>query len=136
MAGVIGILAAFSTLWALQLSEDWLVSHSGGDIRFGGGRVWIGTARGLALWEGPGFGPGGFRSFTTEDGIGRGAVSALAVRGDTIWVATLYDTTFRGQSFQVGDGLSVSLDGGETWRHILNEEMFSPLGGPDTPVQN
>ncbi len=134
MVGV--ILAIASALWALPLSEERLVSHSGGDIRSGGGRVWIGTARGLALWEGPEFEPDGFRSFTEEDGVGRGAVSALAVYGDTIWVATLYDTTFREESFQVGDGLSVSSDGGETWRHISNEEIFGPLGGPDTPVQN
>ncbi|RKY71918.1 MAG: hypothetical protein DRQ14_06650, partial [Candidatus Latescibacterota bacterium] len=129
-------LSLFLALLALPASEERLVSHSGGDIRYGGGRVWLGTSEGLALWKGPEFEPKGFTSFTQEDGIGRGAVSALAVHGDTVWVATVYDTTLGGRSYQVGDGLSVSLDGGRSWRHITNEDIFSPLGGPGTPVQN
>ena len=62
-------------------------------------------------------------TFTEANGLGRGAVSALDAVGDTVWAATLYDTTFAGLGpRQVGSGLSFSFDSGATWQHVSGSD--------------
>ena len=102
-----------------------------GDIVWSDRYLWIATERGLARLD-PSLSSGSKDSdwvtFTEAHGLGRGGVSALAASGDTVWAATLFDTTIAGQdrSPQVGSGLSFSVDGGESWRHIPNETIFDP----------
>ncbi len=113
-----------------------------GDIVWSGRYLWIVTEHGLARLDpkdSNGLKDSDWVTFTEAHGLGRGAVSALAASGDTVWAATLFDTTLG--SGQAGGGLSFSLDGGETWGHIPNETIFDPsrpsfAGGPSTPVNN
>ena len=62
--------------------------------------------------------------------------------GDTVWVATIFDTTIVGPGdFQVGNGLSFSPDAGQIWHHLANEAIFDPsrpafASDPSTPINN
>lgn len=121
-----------------------LVGTSMTDVVWSGRYLWVATERGLARWDpqlGTGLAPEDWLTFTEDQGLGRGSVSALAARGDTVWAATLFDSLAAGVSQQVGSGLSFSVDGGQHWQHIANEAVFDTLSpgfqdGPRTPIQN
>lgn len=115
------------------------------DIKWGGRYLWVATERGLARLDpalNQGLSPADWVTYTQEQGLGRGAVSAVDVVGDTVWASTLLDTTVVGLGdFQVGSGLSFSTDAGQTWSHITNEAIFDTtrpgfLEGPRTPINN
>ena len=122
-----------------------LIGSEIGDIEWSGRHLWVATESGLARLD-PSQASGLLESdwvtFTQANGLGRGSVSALDAVGDTVWAATLFDTTVAEfGTFQVGDGLNVSLDAGATWRHIPNDAIFDLTNpdfdeGPSTPVQN
>ncbi|MBC7186834.1 MAG: hypothetical protein H5U38_07365 [Calditrichaeota bacterium] len=96
------------------------------DILLAGGKIWAGTGGGLSVSEDGGR---SWRSYSRAHGLGKGGVSALAIRGDTIWTATAFDTLITNIGYlPAGGGLSYSIDGGATWQWI-------PQPGP-TPVQN
>ena len=117
-----------------------------GDIVWSGRYLWIATERGLARLDptrSNGRTDSDWVTFTEAHGLGRGAVSALAATGDTVWAATLFDTTIAwlDRSPQVGSGLSFSVDGGMSWGHIPNEAIFdtsrsSFARGPTSPGDN
>ena len=120
-----------------------------GDMAWSGRFLWIATESGLGRLE---FGPQNGRdaadwvTFTTENtddpdnpetGILRGSISALAASGDAVWVATVTDTTAFNEVFQVGQGLSFSIDAGAKWKHIPTLAIFDSTkagfeGGRDT----
>ena len=115
------------------------------DVVWSGRYLWVSTERGLARLDrtrGEGFEAGDWVTFTEENGLGRGAVSALAAHGDTVWAATLFDSLTAGnRSRQVGSGIAWSTDAGARWQRISNEALFDTLrpgfeGGPWTPVEN
>ena len=66
-----------------------------GDVRWSGRYLWVGTESGLARLEldrASGLDGGDWVTFTEANGLGLGAVSALAASGDTVWAATIVDT--------------------------------------------
>jgi hypothetical protein len=81
------------------------------DIHVRGNQVLIGS-EGLTVTDDEG---ATWSHFSQAQGIGKGSVSAIAARGDQIWIATAFDTTTELGTFSAGGGLSVSYDGGETW---------------------
>lgn len=121
-----------------------LVGSSIADVVWSGTYLWVATESGLARLDpsrGDGLEAGHWVTFTEEQGLGRGAVSALAARGDTVWAATLYDSLAGGSRAQVGSGLSWSTDAGARWQRIPNEAVFDPRSpgfedDPATPVHN
>jgi len=122
-----------------------LIGSEIGDIEWSGRHLWVATESGLARLDpnqSSGLRESDWVTFTELNGLGRGAISALATVGDTVWTATLFDTTVADLgTFQVGDGLAVSFDAGATWRHIPNDAIFDPTNpdfdeGPFGPVQN
>jgi len=121
-----------------------LVGTGIGDVVWSGRYLWVATERGLAQWDprrGNGLDPTHWITFTEANGLGHGAVSAMDAVGDTVWVATVFDTTYAGASgsVPVGSGLSWSVDGGATWGHIGNQAIFEGPGfegGPSTAAQN
>lgn len=104
-----------------------------GDILWNGTDLWAGTDFGVARRTGQ-----GWRTYGFDEGLGRGSIAAIASEGASVWVSTIYDTTVSGgEQLQVGDGLSVSLDGGDSWRHLDNTAIFGDLaGGPRTGINN
>ena len=116
-----------------------------GDIVWSGRYLWVATENGLARLDpsrASGLEDSDWVTFTEGNGLGRGSVSALDAAGDTVWAATLFDTTIAGLGdFQVGGGLSFSTDAGRTWQHISNNAIFDTSKpdfdeGPSTPIQN
>jgi ligand-binding sensor domain-containing protein len=107
-------------------SQSGLRSNSIFDIVVHENRIWLGTGKGLSLSEDNGR---TWRTFTHNDGLGRGGVSALAVNDTMIWVATIFDSlTADAGTLPAGGGLAYSKDFGENWQHVEQP-------GP-TPVQN
>ena len=145
VGGLIGILPA-DTAWS-QDTEPYpgLLGSEIGDIVWSGRYLWVATESGLARLDpnlASGLQDSAWVTFTEFNGLGHGSVSALDAVGDTVWAATLFDTTIAGLgNYQVGDGLSFSINGGRTWQHISNDAIFDPsipgfAGGPFSPVQN
>jgi hypothetical protein len=90
-------------------------SNSITDIKIQGDTVWLGTGKGLSrstdagrTWKNY----YGTPEFGTED------ISALAVKGKTVWVATAHSVDVNGSSLPEGSGLRYSSDGGESWKVI------------------
>ncbi len=122
-----------------------LIGTSIGDVVWSGRYLWVATEKGVSRLDpgqASGLDTGDWATFTEIQGIGRGAVSALAAVGDTVWVATLTDSVAGFDTpHQVGTGLSFSVDGGINWKHIATEDIFDPLVpgfelGPRTPIDN
>lgn len=91
------------------------LSNSIIDIVVAGDTLWLGTGKGLsrsidggATWKNYYNTP----EFGTED------ISAIAVRGRNIWVATAHTVERDGSSLPEGSGLRHSSDGGETWHSM------------------
>ncbi|MCD6117238.1 hypothetical protein J7K93_09500 [bacterium] len=77
--------------------------------------VWIG-ARKLCRANSTGT---EWKVYGSDENIGRGSVSAIAARGDTLWAATAFDSlTAAAGSLVAGGGLSWSVDNGNTWNWI------------------
>ncbi len=122
-----------------------LFGTSIGDVVWSGRYLWVGTESGVARLnpaQSSGLKATDWVTFTELNGLGRGAISALAAVGDTAWVATLVDSVTAGQGVkQAGTGLSFSHDGGGSWHHIPNEFIFDPTKAgfertPGTPIDN
>jgi len=75
----------------------------------------VGTGKGLSLTTDQGQ---SWKNFSRAEGLGKGAVTAIAERKGEIWVATGFDTTTELGSFDAGGGLSWSADSGNTWHWI------------------
>jgi len=89
-----------------------------GDMTFGGdSTLWIASGGGIAKSTDFGYSWTLYDHETVEN-FPRGSVSALQVNGDTVWVATVYDTTTAQGNFSAGGGLGRSFDGGETWTYL------------------
>jgi len=96
------------------------------DIFVNQNALWLGTGAGLSKTTDAGE---TWQNFGHADGLGRGGVSALTLAGDTIWVATAFDSLTKDAGrLPAGGGLSWSIDGGQTWTHISQPGT--------TPVQN
>lgn len=97
------------------------------DIRFSGDALWFGTGHGLSRYRND---AEGFISLDEKHGLGQGSISALWAHGDTLLIATATDTVtqIQPEPFPKGTGISLSYDGGTTWKRV-------PQPGP-TPIQN
>ncbi len=107
-------------------SRTGLRSNSITDIVIYGDAIWLGTDKGVSVSRDGGV---TWETYSHEDGIGRGSVSAIAVNDTIVWVATAFDSLTRDAGeLPTGGGLAYSLDGGKSWTYIEQP-------GP-TPVQN
>jgi len=77
--------------------------------------IWIGTGKGLSRSI-----DGGrtWKNYYDVPEFGKEDVSAIAVRGKDIWVATAHSVEKSGQTLPEGSGLRYSSDGGDSWRVI------------------
>lgn len=76
--------------WETFTTEDGLPSDKISSIRIDGNRVWIGTDKGLAIYE-----DGEFSVLTTEDGLSHNYVLSIDVSELTgeVWIATMSGLT-------------------------------------------
>jgi hypothetical protein len=77
--------------------------------------VWFGTEKGLSFTSNGGTTWTNFSGTATFDNKG---ISAIAIKDNTIWVATGYTTKLGDESVQTGGGLHYSTDHGVTWSFI------------------
>ncbi|NQT24383.1 hypothetical protein HQ585_03410 [candidate division KSB1 bacterium] len=144
---IILIIFCSLPLISRDLHPDAFVMNQGGDSRIAsnlidnividGDHVWAGTNKGLMVTTDRG---ATWRTITRADGIGKGGVSAVAVKGALIWIATAFDTvTATAGLLDAGGGLSYSTDHGDTWHWIhqpidsRDETRYAPT---TTNVQN
>ncbi len=92
------------------------LSNSVTDIAVSGDSIWLGTGKGLSLSTDRG---ATWKNFYATPEFAEEDVSALAVHGKEIWVATGHTTMTKDQGAQQeGSGLRYSSDGGATWKVI------------------
>ncbi len=106
------------------------------DILIHNATVWIGGGQGLEQTSNRGE---SFLHFGREEHIGKGGISAIAASGDTIWVATAFDTTTALGQYEAGGGLSCSIDGGASWRWIpqpVDSQNVTEYNPTTTVIQN
>ncbi|MBI3789119.1 MAG: hypothetical protein HY276_12795 [Ignavibacteriales bacterium] len=122
---MIGILS----LWCCQLSAQMVSSfklqavgssplaksNSINDIVIARDSIWVGMGKGVSLTTDNGKSWQHFSNTLTFDEKG---CSALAVRGNQIWVATAYTTKTDNEAVPTGHGLHYSTDRGNTWQFI------------------
>lgn len=77
--------------------------------------IWAGTGQGLSRLN---VNTDKWQTFNQRHGLGKGGVSAVAIKDSLIWVATGFDTLYNKDYLPVGGGLSYSIDNGFTWTHI------------------
>ena len=85
------------------------------DIVISNDTIWLGTGKGLSRSA-----DGGrtWKNYYDSPEFGKEDISALAVRGKNVWVATAHSVVRDNQSLPEGSGLRYSSDGGETWKVI------------------
>ena len=77
--------------------------------------IWLGTGKGLSRSIDGGK---SWKNYYNTPEFGKEDISALAVRGKDVWVATAHSVDRNGQSLPEGSGLRYSSDGGTTWKVI------------------
>ncbi len=104
------------------------------DIEWDGESIWVSGSGTLTthLW-GSGRSVTDWLSYSGETGFGRGSMTALHARNDTLIVAWRYNDEVNGEMSLLGDGLSISTDRGATWRHIPVVQMFLDRAGLNYP---
>ncbi len=111
-------------------------SNTINDIFIKDNQVWIGTGKELMKTTDLGV---TWTTYNHKNGLGRGGVSAIAGSGDTLWVATAFDSTTSAGVFPAGGGLSFSTDNGNSWTWIpqpidsIDEDRYRPT---TTVIQN
>jgi hypothetical protein len=101
-----------------------LRSNSVSDVVVHNGEIWLGTGQGLARSSDGG---ANWVTYTTQNGLPRGGVSALAVTDSIIWVATALDSLVPEGLLPAGGGLAYSLDRGTTWHSIRQPTPFNTV---------
>jgi hypothetical protein len=86
--------------------------------------VWVGTESGLSFTVNGGASWTHFSGTGTFDDKG---ISAIAIAGNSICVATGFSTKLNGESVQTGGGLHYSVDLGQTWSFIPQPLDKNPL---------
>lgn len=80
-----------------------------------GDTVWVGTGKGISFTTDAGK---SWLTMTTAETFDDKGVSAVAVRGDHVWVATAFTSRLDNESIQTGHGLHFSSDRGKSWKFI------------------
>lgn len=123
----IGIFAALGFGQAFRLSKPTLNDDSTytglssnsatGIAAQGDSLMWFATGGGLSRTDD--FGESFISYYSALNNLPHGGISAIAVRGDTIWVAAVFDSlTGDAGEQQVGGGLAYSTDQGENWTYV------------------
>lgn len=80
-----------------------------------GDTVWVGSGKGPTFSSDRG---SSWKQFTMSETFDDEGVSAVAARGDDIWISTTYITKPEGVSHQTGHGLHYSTDRGHSWTFV------------------
>jgi len=78
--------------------------------------MWFATGGGVSM--SPDFGATFVSYYQGMNNLPRGGVSAIAVKGDTIWTAGIFDSNTVVGSMQTGGGLAYSINLGKNWTYV------------------
>ena len=95
-----------------------------GDIVYDGHTIWVAVGDRISKLVGSGERAADWETYTYGPDLPDEDISALWVRGDTIWIASSYPTTYLDQAIRAGNGLHRSTDGGLTWTRFETEDLF------------
>lgn len=104
-----------------------------GDMAWDGYSLWVSGSSSLNRRIGEGGGLYDWISYKQTNGFGQGSISALTASGDTLIAAWGYSAEYLGNLVPYGDGLSLSLDRGKSWKHITVKDMFLDRAGLSNP---
>lgn len=102
-----------TTATKLNAVSSTLNSNSVSDMLISGSTIWLGTGKGLSRSTDGG---ATWIHYYNTSAFGTEDVSAIAVHGNEVWVATAHTVERDGQSLPEGSGLRYSPDWGETWQ--------------------
>lgn len=91
------------------------LSNSIVDIVVSNDTIWLGTGKGLSRSTNRG---STWKNYYGSAAFGKENISAIAVRGKEIWIATAHSVERDGNFLPEGSGFRHSTDGGETWNAI------------------
>ncbi len=135
---VLGLLLTFRLLLAdeediskIQEMVTGLGANDLGELAWDGESLWIEGSGSLINLIGEGHSVYDWISYNEIDGFGNGSISALFASGDTLIAAWLYSAPYNDSYAPVGDGISISFDKGNSWRHITILEMFPERDIPE-----
>ena len=95
-----------------------------GDMAWDGRSLWVSGSNTLNHRIGEGSGFYDWLSYKQLDGFGQGSISAFIASGDTLIASWGYSADYLGELVPYGDGISLSLDRGASWKHITVKDLF------------
>jgi len=109
----------------LDMASSRIASNSVGDIVYmalpsGDTIIWVGTGRGLSKTTDGGI---TWTTYNSLNGLNEDDISALAVSGNTLWVATAYTKLMEGEPIPYGKGFNRTEDYGETWDSFVPQQV-------------
>ena len=107
-----------------QLRRYGLGSNEIGDLDWDGSHLWIAAKGAISKLLGEGSSSSDWLTLISEPGFGIGGISALFTEDDIVIVGWNRTEKIGENNVSVGDGLSISLDGGETFTHFGVLDIF------------
>jgi hypothetical protein len=111
-------------MYSADAPDTGLVSNSFVDILYHEGILWLAGGQGLSYSTDQGL-SWYTRTSETNPGLSSDELSALFGRPGQIWVADAHFESFEGINYPFGNGISLSLDAGETWETFTPPEASS-----------
>lgn len=99
-----------------------LLGNGIGKIMSDGLFLWVGTDAGVGRILLLAFDSGDWTTFTREDGLSGDGITAMAVGHGEVWTASARDSSV--MQSEVGEGISVTRDRGQTWTTFRPERAF------------
>jgi len=119
------VLILYSFVWAdvekitMAFEERaGFISNDLGNLVWDGNSLWVSGSGAVTNLTGEGNNIYDWISYYNMAGFGQGIITAFYASGDTLVTAWMYDEIIAGESYDIGDGLSLSFDHGQTWHHI------------------
>ena len=113
-----------SDLFAVEKLKPGLGANDLGEIAWDGKTLWVSGSGTLTNLIGSGHSVYDWFSYDGQEGFGKGSIGALIASGDTLIASWVFNDVRNGETYISGDGLSISLDRGVSWRHVPVTELF------------
>ncbi|MFC1606666.1 FlgD immunoglobulin-like domain containing protein [Candidatus Latescibacterota bacterium] len=95
------------------------------DLAWDGETIWVSGSGTLSnKIQGDGSEYTDWITYRDMPGFGEESISAFIASGDTLITAWIYNEVRNGEVYINGDGFSISLDSGDTWRHVNILDLF------------
>ena len=133
----IGVKSSYKMAHETQTLDQAFLGNGVVDLIVKDSVIWAATGFGLNKSINAG---ASWQSFTSNDYMAKGGISAMAYMGDSVfWIASAFDTTAQDEDLPAGGGLSYTKDGGIIWTHVaqpLDAREDTTISPTTTVVQN